>query len=80
MNSLPNDLRFAWRLLLKNPKFTLVAILTLAPGIGATTVIFTSINAMLLHPSSLNQNEMGLTPGVLRKPPNLYLTRMLFQG
>jgi putative ABC transport system permease protein len=50
MSNLRRDIRFGFRLLLKNPGFACVAILALALGIGANTAIFSILNATLFEP------------------------------
>jgi hypothetical protein len=50
MESIIRDLRFAIRSLVRNPGFTLIGILTLALGIGATTTVFSVVYGVLFRP------------------------------
>jgi len=64
-----HDLRFALRQLLKNPGFTVVAVLTLALGIGANTAVFSGVYSILMKPLPFPDSERLVSVRQLMKRP-----------
>ncbi len=64
MGSVWQDVRFTVRTLVKRPKFAVLAVATIALGIGANTAIFSIVNAVLLSPLPVHQPERLVLPRI----------------
>ncbi len=63
MRNIWQDLRYGARMLLKTPGFTLIAVITLALGIGATSTLFSFVNGILLRPLPYQDSERLMLVG-----------------
>jgi putative ABC transport system permease protein len=78
LERLIQDLRFGLRMLLKNPVFTMAAVLSLAIGIGATSAIFSVVNGVVLRPLPYQQPEQLLR--LWHSKPKIGMTDMPISG
>lgn len=77
METFWSDVRFTLRQLVRSPTFTLVAVLSLAIGIGANTAVFCIVNALLLRPLPVEEPErMVSIASTLGSEPNPLMTSL----
>jgi predicted permease len=80
--NLIRDVSFSARVLRKSPGFTMIAVLTLAVGVGANTTVFSVINGLLLRPLPVPDSNQLVVIGTLDSDPrvNYGLSEPLFRG
>ena len=73
MGTLFQDVRYGFRMLMKNPAMTLVAAMTLALGIGANTTIFSAVNGLILRPLPVaNADRLVVFDGQAQGAPSSF--------